>query len=313
MKTRGTRETGSLGRPSFPSWMVKRVGQSEDASRTREIVRELALSTVCGSARCPNAAECFSSGTATFLILGDVCTRGCAFCAVGRGRPRPVDEGEPERVAEAVGRMGLEHAVVTMVTRDDLADGGAEHFAKTIRAIRARSGATVEALVSDLGGSSQALDTVLEAEPDVLNHNIETVRRLYGEVRPGADYERSLALLARAGEFGRGVVTKSGLMVGMGETREELLQAFRDLAGVRCAMLTLGQYLPPTPKHFPLARFVPPEEFEKMRVEAIAAGIAAVAAGPFVRSSYHAREELESLRSRSRGIRVKRRLDDGAV
>ena len=292
MKPQNTYATSSR----FPPWLVKRVHHGASFEKTREVLRELGLSTVCRSARCPNLSECFSEGTATFMILGEVCTRDCAFCAVSHGQTMPLDQAEPQRVAEAVRRMGLAHAVVTSVTRDDLPDGGAGAFARTIRAIRQRSNATIEVLIPDFQGSTDALDHVLDAAPDVLNHNLETVRRLYPAVRPEADYERSLRVIMHARAHRSAVVTKSGIMVGMSETSTELNHAFRDLAEAGCRVLTLGQYLAPTPSHYPVARYVAPEEFEEMRQDALDAGLEEVSAGPFVRSSYHAGACLQRMR-----------------
>jgi len=254
----------------------------------RELLRELGLHTVCQSAHCPNACECFARGTATFLILGSVCSRSCGFCAVTRGVPALPDPDEPRRVAEAAARLGLSHVVVTSVTRDDLPDGGSGHFAATIAAIRAVCAAAVEVLTPDFQGSEACIRRVLEARPDVFNHNVETVPRLYPRVRPQAIYARSLGVLRLAAEAGEGVVTKSGLMVGLGESHDEALAVMRDLRGSGCKALTVGQYLRPSPGHLPVERFVPPEEFDAYRSEAEALGFAAVAAGPFVRSSYYA-------------------------
>ncbi len=254
----------------------------------RELLRELGLHTVCQSAHCPNACECFARGTATFLILGSVCSRSCAFCAVTRGLPAPPDPDEPRRVAEAAARLGLSHVVVTSVTRDDLPDGGSGHFAATIAAIRAACTAAVEVLTPDFQGSEPCIRRVLEARPDVFNHNVETVPRLYPRVRPQAAYERSIEVLRLAAEAGEGAATKSGLMVGLGESHDEVLAVMRDLRDAGCQALTVGQYLRPSPEHLPVERFVPPEEFDTYQHEAEALGFAAVAAGPFVRSSYHA-------------------------
>ncbi len=286
----------------FPPWLVKRVRHCASFDATRAVVDELGLSTVCRSAHCPNVSECFSEGTATFMILGEVCTRDCAFCAVAHGKAANVDHTEPQRLAEAVRRMGLSHAVVTSVTRDDLPDGGAGAFAETIRAVRRRSTATIEVLIPDFQGSADALETVLDAHPDVLNHNVETVRRLYASVRPQADYEQSLEVIRRARAHTRSVVTKSGIMVGLSETRSELGEAFRDLADAGCQVLTLGQYLAPTLAHHPVARYVTPEEFDGLREEALGAGLNEVSAGPFVRSSYHAGETLSRMQVESERI-----------
>jgi lipoic acid synthetase len=248
----------------------------------------LRLHTVCQSAHCPNQGECFARGTATFLILGNTCTRSCGFCAVGQGTPAAPDPAEPRRVAEAAARLGLRHVVVTSVTRDDLPDGGSGHFAATIAAVRAACEATVEVLTPDFQGSAGSLTRVLEARPDVYNHNVETVPRLYPRVRPQASYERSLELLRRAAAHGHGIMPKSGLMVGLGESHGEAVAVMKDLRRVGCEALTVGQYLRPSPAHLPVERFVPPEEFDQYRDEAKVLGFSVVAAGPFVRSSYHA-------------------------
>lgn len=263
---------------------------------TQRVVTALGLSTVCESARCPNRGECFSVRTATFLILGEVCTRGCAFCAVAHGRPAPPAEDEPERLARAVAELGLDHVVVTSVTRDDLPTGGADHFARVVAALRRNcSGVKVELLVPDFAGSDEALTTLVAARPDVLAHNLETVPRLYPKVRQGADYERSLGLLRRAKELDRRLPTKSGLMLGLGETAEEVEAALTDLAGVRCDLLTLGQYLAPSPFHAPVERYVEPEEFSSWREKAKELGFRSVAAAALVRSSYKAPLFFEAL------------------
>ncbi len=261
----------------------------------RALLGELRLNTVCQSAHCPNECECFASGTATFMILGDTCTRSCRFCAVDQGTPPPPDPDEPRRVAAAAARLGLRHVVVTSVTRDDLADGGSGHFAATIAAIRAGCQATVEVLIPDFRGSADSLRRVLAARPDVCNHNVETVPRLYPLVRPQAVYERSLELLCRVADYGHGILPKSGLMVGLGETHDEVAAVMRDLRAAGCEALTIGQYLRPSPEHLPVERFVPPEEFEAYHEEAEALGFSAVAAGPFVRSSYHAEALLTEI------------------
>ena len=257
------------------------------------LVRQLGLHTVCESAACPNIGECWNQRTATFMILGNVCTRRCGFCAVLKGPPLPVDYDEPRRVAEAVARLRLRHAVITSVNRDDRKDGGAELFALTIRAIRERvPDCRVEVLVPDFQGSHAAVDLVLEARPDVFNHNVETVPRLYRQVRLGARYERSLDILAYARRRCPDLVTKSGLMLGLGETTEEVLSVMRDLAERDVNVLTLGQYLSPSPAHQPVARFVPPEEFAELAEAGRRMGFRRVIAGPLVRSSYHAAEAL---------------------
>lgn len=276
----------------LPLWLRRPLATPGAFAQVDGILRDLDLHTVCQSAKCPNRGECFSEGTATFLVLGDACTRGCRFCAVETRRPQAPDPGEPARVGEAVARMGLRHAVVTMVTRDDLADGGAAHIVAVIGAIRAAApGAAIEVLVSDFGGDLVAVDTVADARPDVFNHNVETVPRLYEAVRPGADYARSLGVLARAAARQPNVPTKSGLMLGLGEAAEEVEQVMRDLRAVGCAMLTLGQYLRPSAKHLPVAEFVPPERFAEYARTAYSMGFASVASAPFVRSSYHAAEQ----------------------
>jgi len=282
----------------FPPWLTKRLPPPGATDEVREVLNTLGLNTVCRSAHCPNQCECFARGTATFMILGATCTRNCRFCAVDHGEPAALDPEEPRRVAEAAAELGLRHVVVTSVTRDDLPDGGAGHFAATIAAIRERCDATVEVLTPDFGGSRSALGRVLAARPEVFNHNVETVPRLYARVRPEADLERSLLVLRLAAEAG--LVTKSGLMVGLGEGRGEVLEVLRRLRGAGCRMVTIGQYLRPSPSHLPVARFVPPEEFEEYRKQAEALGFTAVAAGPFVRSSYHAGESYRALAARER-------------
>jgi lipoic acid synthetase len=279
------------GAGSQPRWLWRRVSPESEAAvaRMADLLDGLALHTVCQEARCPNLAECFGRGTATFLILGDRCTRGCRFCAVGHGRPAPPDPGEPQRVAEAAARLGLRHVVLTSVTRDDLPDGGAGHFAVAIQALRRDlPAAAVEVLIPDLKGSHAALELVLQARPDVLNHNVETVPRLYRTVRPGADYRRSLALLARAKALYPGLVTKSGLMLGLGERTAEVIQVLHDLRRVGCDLLTLGQYLQPTEHQLPVARYVSPDEFTVYGEKARAMGFRGVASGPLVRSSHRA-------------------------
>ncbi|HJQ23260.1 MAG TPA: lipoyl synthase [Blastocatellia bacterium] len=274
-----------------PEWLKVRLRADESFDRVHQLISDLSLHTVCQEARCPNIYECWGEGTATFMILGDVCTRHCGFCAVAKGKPRPVDSEEPRHVGEAVKRLGVRHAVVTSVNRDELPDGGALHFAQTIHWIRRLNpGTRVEVLIPDFCGNEAALNTVLVARPDVLNHNTETVPRLYKRVRPDARYEQSLELLRRAharkGEWP--MLTKSGLMVGLGETVDELLDVFRDLATTGCDILTVGQYLAPTPKYIPIEKYYSPEEFAHLRDEALAMGFRYVESGPLVRSSYHA-------------------------
>jgi lipoic acid synthetase len=272
----------------LPSWLKRGLPRGNENFFTHNLLRELRLETVCENARCPNRPECYSRRTATFMILGNICTRPCGFCSVPRGEPETLEADEPERVAEAALRLGLRHVVITSVTRDDLPDGGAGHFYRCILAVRQRTGAAVEVLTPDFLGDRRAIDRVLEALPEVYNHNLETVPRLYRKVRGRADYQRSLDLLAHVKRNAPPIVTKSGLMLGLGETTEELLEVLADLRCVGCDMLTLGQYLQPTLKHIPVKRFVPPDEFEALAVLARSLGFAKVASGPFVRSSYHA-------------------------
>jgi len=273
-------------RSAFPPWLKKRVPVQGRIEPVQRIVRELGLATVCQEAHCPNLGECFSCGTATFMILGRVCTRRCTFCAVSGGSPAPLDPQEPERVAEATFRMGLRHVVVTSVTRDDLPDGGSGQFARTVACVRDRSGATVEVLTPDFLGRIEDVDRVVSARPEVYNHNIETVPRLYPEVRPGADYARSLRLLEHVAASG--LVTKSGLMLGLGEAEDEVEAVLEALRGAGCRALTLGQYLRPSPWHHPVVEFVPPECFARYERAAREMGFDEVASGPFVRSSYRA-------------------------
>jgi lipoic acid synthetase len=261
---------------------------------TQGLLRELDLETVCENARCPNRPECYARRTATFMILGNICTRPCGFCSVPRGTPLAVQADEPERLAEAALRLGLKHVVITSVTRDDLADGGADHFYQCVLAVRRRTGAAVEVLTPDFLGDTAAIDRVLQAEPEVFNHNTETVPRFYKKVRGRADYRRSLNLLEYVKRRAPHITTKSGLMLGLGETRDELLDTLSDLRAVRCDALTLGQYLTPTLKHIPVARYLPPEEFDDLARLARSLGFAHVASGPFVRSSYHAEEMVKA-------------------
>jgi lipoyl synthase len=279
----------------LPRWLKRNVPKGDAGQGTARLMDELRLATVCRHARCPNRMECYAEKTATFMILGDVCTRGCGFCGVTRGRPRPVDSDEPRRVAEAVRRLGLAHVVVTAVTRDDLPDGGAEHFCRTIAAIRQATAATIEVLPSDFAGNRDAVDRLLDAAPEVYNHNMETVPRLYRRVRgPRADYRWTLDIFRRIKARDPAVRTKSGLMLGLGETVEELLDALADLSASGCEMLTLGQYLRPADDRLPVVRYVPPEEFEHLGRLARALGFRQVSAGPLVRSSYHARAMAEA-------------------
>jgi lipoic acid synthetase len=270
--------------------------------KIRQLLKSHDLTTVCREAKCPNQFECYGKGTATFMILGERCTRNCRFCAVGHQPEGPPDPEEPERVAEAVVILGLRYAVVTSVTRDDLADGGASLFAETIRTIRKRSPKTlVEVLIPDLQGNWQALQEILDAGPDVLNHNIETVSALYPEVRPQAEYRRSLELLRQAKIITPQTPTKSGIMLGFGETHAEIVQTWRDLLTAGCNILTMGQYLQPSSEHLPVKRFLPPEEFAELEFEALALGFAGVASAPFVRSSYQAEKLYRQALQRIRG------------
>jgi lipoic acid synthetase len=279
-----------------PDWLRVKFFGGERYQDLKRIMRTLDLHTVCESARCPNMGECWEHGTATFMILGDICTRACGFCAVPSGKPAGApDEEEPFRVAEAVARMGLRYAVVTSVNRDDQPDGGSQIFARTIQEIRNRvPGCKVEVLIPDFRGNWEALNAVLAVKPDVLNHNTETVPRLYRQVRKGAVYERSLELLRRAKETHPDVPTKTGLMLGLGEEPEEVLETMRDLASQRTDILTLGQYLQPTREHLPVIRFVHPDEFADYKRQGEKMGLKHVEAGPLVRSSYHAFDQAES-------------------
>jgi lipoic acid synthetase len=286
----------SQGSPK-PFWLKRRLPTGATYRGVVRLLGQMGLHSVCQEALCPNMGECFSRGTATFLILGERCTRNCGFCAVGFGPDGLPDPGEPRRVAEAVRAMGLGYVVITSVTRDDLADGGAGHFAETIREIRRTvPGARIEVLVPDFRGSVDALEIVLDAGPDVLNHNLETVPRLYARVRPGADYHRSLGLLRTARALAPGIPTKSGLMLGLGEEEHEVREVLCDLSKAGCWILTLGQYLRPSRRHLPVERYVPPEEFEAWRDIALAVGLREVASGPLVRSSYRARDLYGSLK-----------------
>ena len=285
------------GRPlRKPPWLKRRIPAGASYRKVPDLLRKGGLHTVCEEALCPNQGECFSRGAATFLILGDRCTRDCRFCSVARGPCGPPDPEEPVRVADGVHEMGLHYVVITSVTRDDLADGGAGLFARTIQEIRSRNPETlVEVLIPDFQGDARALHEVLAARPDVLNHNLETVPRLYPSVRPEAVYRRSLELLERAKTCDPAISTKSGLMLGLGETSEEIAETLRDLHAAGCSLLTLGQYLQPTRRHLPVERFVPPDEFEAWRRTALDLGFAEVASGPFVRSSYRAEDFYQGL------------------
>jgi len=284
--------------PRKPAWIRVKAPISQEYEQTRALMRRLKLNTVCEEAACPNIGECWKQKHATVMILGSVCTRACAFCNVATGLPDRLDPHEPAHVAEAVGQLGLSHIVVTSVDRDDLDDGGAAHFAETIRGIRdAAPSTTIEVLTPDFLRKPGAIETVVAARPDVYNHNLETVPRLYREVRPGARYFASLQLLAKVKEIDPAVFTKSGLMVGLGESRDEVLQVMDDMRAADVDFLTIGQYLQPTPKHHAIDRFVPPDEFLQLKRMAEGKGFLLVAASPLTRSSYHAGEDFERLRA----------------
>jgi lipoic acid synthetase len=281
-----------------PSWIRVKAPQSAEYFKTREIVREHKLHTVCEEAACPNVGECWTQKHATMMILGDTCTRACGFCNVKTGIPDAVDDFEPARVADAVAKLGLRHVVITSVDRDDLSDGGAEHFARTIRAIRRKSDAiSIEVLTPDFRRKPSALGLLAAAPPDVFNHNLETVPSLYTHVRPGARYYESLRLLEQFKQRVPDVFTKSGLMLGLGEKRDEVLQVMDDMRSANIDFLTLGQYLQPTPKHVPVAEYITPEMFDQYAATARAKGFLHVASGPLVRSSYHADDDFAALRS----------------
>jgi lipoic acid synthetase len=282
-----------------PDWLRVKAPQLERVGSVKEILRDLALNTVCEEASCPNIGECFNNGTATFLIMGPACTRACPYCDIDfEKKPQALDPTEPLRLAEAVGRMRLNHVVITAVNRDDLPDGGAEQFAHCIRAVRDRSpGTTIEVLIPDLCGNWDALNLILDAEPEVLNHNTETVPRLYRRTRPQGNYERSLELLRRSRDRAPWIYTKSGIMLGLGETNAEVEATLQDLRGVDCDIITLGQYLQPTPKHLPVDRFPTPAEFDHFRTIGEAMGFLQVVSSPLTRSSYHA-EQVRSLMER---------------
>ena len=278
---------------AIPPWIRTRVVEGESFKELKQLVSERRLHTVCEEAKCPNIFDCWSRRTATFMILGDVCTRACRFCAVTSGRPTELDIGEPLRVADSVAQLGLRHAVITSVDRDDLADGGSGIFARTIRAIRGRSpGTTIEVLTPDFQGDFEAVRTVVEAGPDIFNHNTETVPRLYARIRPKAVYANSLALLRHVKQLAPSMVTKSGLMVGLGETEDELVDVFRNMRAHNIDVLTVGQYLRPSRKHAEVARYYRPEEFARLKDVAVQMGFRHVEAGPLVRSSYHADEQV---------------------
>jgi lipoyl synthase len=281
--------------PRLPRWLKRQVPKGNANHYTTRLLEELRLETVCENAKCPNRMECYSQKTATFMVLGNVCTRPCGFCAVARGKPEALEVDEPQRLAEAAVRLGLEHVVITSVTRDDLPDGGADHYCRCIAEVRRRlPGAQVEVLTPDFKDDWPAVERIIAARPDVFNHNVETVPRLYRRVRgPKSHYPWTLALLKRFKQVDPTIHTKSGLMLGLGETREELLDVLADLREIDCDFLTLGQYLQPSAKYLPVERYVPPAEFEELGRAARQMGFKQVAAGPFVRSSYHAREMVK--------------------
>ncbi len=276
-----------------PPWLKVKAADPEKIKEMEAVLRQGSLHTICESAICPNLGECFSRKTATFLIMGNVCTRNCRFCAVNSGIPGPLDETEPRQLAQTVEALGLDYVVLTSVTRDDLPDGGASHFARCLQEVRSQvPGINMEVLVPDFQGSVAAISTVLAAAPHVFNHNLETVERLYEYVRPGASYDRSLEVLERAKKVRPQTLTKTGLMLGLGETREEVLEVMRNLRAIRCDILTLGQYLAPSANHAPIARFVEPREFAEYKNLGMEMGFQYVASGPLVRSSYQARKAL---------------------
>jgi lipoyl synthase len=278
---------------ALPRWLKRNVPKGNANHFTAKLIGQLGLQTVCDHAKCPNRMECYSQKTATFMILGDICTRGCRFCSVKKGVPRPVDADEPRRVAEAARELGLYHVVVTCVTRDDLPDGGAEHFVQTIEAIRQATQAAIEVLPSDFAGNATAVDQLVAAAPDVYNHNTETVPRLFSTVRnPKANYAWTLEMFRRIRRANSAIALKTGLMLGLGETTQELLDTLADLFEAGCRLLTLGQYLQPSPTQMPVVRYLQPEEFDQLGEFARRIGFDRVASGPFVRSSYHAREMM---------------------
>jgi lipoic acid synthetase len=294
-------------RPPLPDWIRVKLSSGATLDQTLSVVREHGLKTVCEEAACPNLSECWSKKHATFMIMGDVCTRACAFCNVRTGQPQALNDHEPEEVATAVGKLGLRHAVITSVDRDDLADGGAAHFARSIDAVRRRApSATIEVLTPDFLRKKGAIETVMAARPDVFNHNLETVPSLYLRIRPGARYFHSLRLLQIAKELNPDVFTKSGLMLGLGEERDEIHQVMDDLRSAGVDFLTIGQYLQPTPKHAPIARYVPPDEFETYRKVGMSKGFLLVSSSPLTRSSHHADEDFDRLRAA-------RRTDSGTL
>ncbi len=288
-----------------PVWLRRKLPDPEALKKMRGLLQRFALNTVCEGALCPNQGECFGRGTATFLILGRTCTRNCTFCAIpSEEHPPAPDPGEPDRIAQAAAELGLTHVVITSVTRDDLEDGGSSHFATTVKALKKRNPQiVVEVLIPDFQGSPTALEKVVESNPDIINHNLETVPRLYPEVRPQAMYSRSIDLLKMVKGFNPGKITKSGLMLGLGEEKEEVLQVMANLRSVSCDLLTLGQYLQPSGRHHPVVRYIPPEEFEELRREGEEMGFRGVFSAPLVRSSFHAAEVFGKIFSPQRSQR----------
>lgn len=285
-----------MNRVRKPEWLRIKPHSTKGLEFVEEMTKNLHLNTVCNEALCPNRGECYGRKTATFMILGSVCTRGCTFCNVSRGKVQPVDENEPERVALAVKALGLKHAVITSVTRDDLPDGGAGHFARVIKAIRnTADGVTIEVLIPDFQGNVNALKKVADARPEIINHNIETVPVLYPEVRPQADYKRSLNILRNVKDMDSSIYTKSGIMVGLGETEEQVLQVMQDLRNVHCDFLTIGQYLAPSVKHHPVVEYIHPDQFRAYEEKAYQMGFLYVASGPLVRSSYMAEQAIHKV------------------
>ncbi len=281
----------AISRPRLPAWFRVKAETGPDYLDIKQTMDRLQLHTICEEARCPNRWECWNARTATFLILGDICTRRCHYCSVQTGRPPVLDGDEPKRVADAVQSLGLRHVVITSVNRDELPDGGASMFAETIRQIKQRMPqCTIEVLIPDFEGNEDALAMVCKEQPDILNHNIETVRKLFPSIRPQGKYQRSIELLAKAKELG--MTTKSGLIVGMGETVEEIRDVMRDLRAVKCDIMTIGQYLQPTRDHLPVLRFYDPSEFAMLKEEGLALGFTHVESGPLVRSSYHAEQQV---------------------
>ncbi|WP_268747727.1 lipoyl synthase [Cohnella kolymensis] len=309
---RGQKEGKSMttsARERKPDWLRIKLTTGEPYREIKDMMRTKTLHTVCEEARCPNIYECWANRTATFMILGDICTRACRFCAVKTGLPTELDLQEPERVAEAAEQMNLRHCVVTSVARDDLQDGGASIFAATIAAVRKKLPlCSVEVLIPDFMGKKESLQIVMDAKPDILNHNIETVERLSDRVRAKAKYKRSLELLQRAKEMYPDIPTKSSIMLGVGERTEEILQAMDDLRAVDCNILTLGQYLQPSPAHLEVARYVHPDEFASLKEEGLKRGFSHVESGPFVRSSYHAHEQVKSAEARTTSVREESRV-----